>query len=292
MLLAMAMSSCQRENKSKDDNSMDMNTKEKTTSKNGYAVVNGIKMYYEIYGEGKPLVLLHGGGSTIQSTFGRAIPLLASHRQLICIELQAHGRTGDREAALSFEQDADDVAALLKTLNIEKADVFGFSNGGNTALQLAIRHPELCNKIIAGSILLKRDGTFPQFWEFMKKGTFEQMPVQYKEAFMKVNPDSVRLRVMYQKCADRMNGFKDFPDEQIKSIKSPVLLINGNEDVALPEHVVAMSRLIPDCKIAIVPGGHGEYFGEITTLKADYKDGDFIIPIIEKFLDRSESGTN
>ncbi|HYG14730.1 MAG TPA: alpha/beta hydrolase, partial [Bacteroidia bacterium] len=117
--------------------------------KNGYSDVNGIKMYYEIYGQGKPLVLIHGGGSTIQTTFGRVLPLF-SGRQLICVELQAHGRTGDRNTALSFEQDADDVAALLKNLGIEKADIFGFSNGGNTALQLAIRHPQLCNKVIAG----------------------------------------------------------------------------------------------------------------------------------------------
>src|SRR5262249_45699975 len=156
--------------------------------KSGYAEVNGIKMYYEIYGQGKPLVLLHGGGSTIQTSFGRIIPLLAGHRQLVCVELQAHGRTGDRAGGISFEQDADDVAALIKELRLDKPDIFGFSNGGNTALQLAIRHPELCNKIVAASVLLKRKGTFPGFWEFMKNGTFEQMPKPYKEAFMQVNP--------------------------------------------------------------------------------------------------------
>ena len=91
-----------------------------------YSEVNGIKMYYEIYGKGKPLVLIHGGGSTIQTTFGRIIPLLSKDRQLICVELQAHGRTEDRNAPISFEQDADDVAALLENLNIDKADIFGF----------------------------------------------------------------------------------------------------------------------------------------------------------------------
>jgi pimeloyl-ACP methyl ester carboxylesterase len=98
-------------------------------------------MYYEIYGKGKPLVLIHGGGSTIQTTFGRVIPKLALHRKLIATELQAHGRTSDRDNELSFEQDADDVATLLKNLNIHRADFFGFSNGGTTALQIAIRHP-------------------------------------------------------------------------------------------------------------------------------------------------------
>lgn len=261
----------------------------KTTSNNlafksDYSDVNGIKMYYEIYGEGKPLVLLHGGGSTIQTSFGRIIPLF-SNRQLICVELQAHGRTSDRNSELSFEQDADDVATLLKNLTIEKADILGFSNGGNTALQMGIRHPELCNKIVASSILLKRNGTFPQFWEFMKNGTFEQMPQHYKDAFINVNPDSTKLMNMYQKCANRMIHFKDFPDEQIQSIKTPVLLVNGDADVATSEHVVAMSKLIPNCKLAIIPGGHGTYIGEITTLKEKYNGTDFIVPIIENFLD-------
>ncbi|MES2763057.1 MAG: alpha/beta hydrolase [Bacteroidota bacterium] len=253
--------------------------------KNGYSEVNGIKMYYEIHGQGKPLVLIHGGGSTIETSFGRIIPLFSKDRQLICVELQAHGRTGDRDADLSFEQDADDVAALLKNLNIDKTDILGFSNGGNTALQMAIRHPQLCHKIVAASILLKRDGTFPGFWEFMKNGTFEQMPQQYKDAFLKVNPDSTKLLTMYKKCANRMINFKDFPDEQIRSIKSPVLLVNGDADVASSEHVVAMSKLIPGCKLAIIPGGHGAYLGEITTLKKDHKNTDFIIPLIENFLD-------
>ena len=266
-------------------------TKETTTDslavKRGYSDVNGIKMYYEIYGQGKPLVLIHGGGSTIETSFGRVIPLLAKDRQLICVELQAHGRTGDRNAELSFEQDADDVAALLKNLQIEKTDILGFSNGGNTALQVAIRHPQLCRKVIGASILLKRDGAFPQFWEFMKNGTFEQMPQAYKDAFMKVTPDSAKLMNMYRKCAHRMVNLKDFPDEQIRSIKASVLLINGDADVATAEHVVAMSKLIPHCNLAIIPGGHGTYLGEITTLKKDYKSTDFVVPMIENFLDEN-----
>lgn len=255
------------------------------TKKTGYSDVNGIAMYYEIYGEGKPLVLLHGGGSTIQTTFGRVLPLFSKDRQLICVELQAHGRTGDRSSDLSFEQDADDVAALLKNLNIQKADFFGFSNGGTTVVQLAIRHPEICKRIVSASPLFKRNGTFSQFWEFMKNGTFEQMPQQYKDAFLAVTPDSAKLLTMYQKCADRMINFTDLPDDLLKSIKVPVLLVNGDADVASSEHIVAMSELIPNSKLAIIPGGHGAYIGEITTLSTDYKDNDFIIPIIEKFLD-------
>src|ERR1700733_14941843 len=94
----------------------------------GYSEVNGLKMYYEIHGEGKPLVLIHGGGSTIQTSFGNIIPLLAKHRQIVAVELQAHGRTNDRDTDLTFKQDADDVAAVLNDLKIPKADILGFSN--------------------------------------------------------------------------------------------------------------------------------------------------------------------
>lgn len=259
-----------------------------STTKNfssNYSEVNGIKMYYEVYGQGKPLILIHGGGSTIQTTFGRIIPLFSKDHQLICVELQAHGRTGDRNTPISFEQDADDVAALMVNLKIDKANIFGFSNGANTALQIAIRHPQLCNKVVAASALLKRDGVLPEFWEFMNTGTFDQMPQQYKDAFLSVNSDSDKLVTMYLKCVERMINFKEFSDDQIKSIKAPVLLINGDQDVATSEHIVAMSRLISDCKLAIIPGGHGAYIGEITTLRPGFKENELIVPLIEKFLD-------
>lgn len=286
LLTILILTACNDNKKAESVKSMTTLATDMPTMTSGYFEVNGIKMYYEVYGQGKPLVLIHGGGSTIQTTFGRVIPLFSKDRQLICVELQAHGRTGDRDTEISFEQDADDVAVLLKNLKIEKADIFGFSNGGDTALQIAIRHPQLCNKVIAGSVLLKRSGTFSQFWEFMKKGTFEQMPQQYKDAFIKVNPDSTKLLNMYHKCANRMIGFKDFSDEQVKSIKCPILLINGDQDVATSEHIVAMSKLIPNCQLAIIPGGHGAYIGEITTLNSDDKNNEFIVPLIEKFLDR------
>lgn len=286
VLTILTLTAC-NDNKTGTKSNMTTVETTKQTMTSGYSEVNGIKMYYEIYGQGKPLVLIHGGGSTIQTTFGGVIPLFSNDRQLICVELQAHGRTGDRNTPISFEQDSEDVAALLKNLNINKADIFGFSNGGNTALQIAIRHPGVCNKIIAGSVLLKRNGTVPQFWEFMKNGTFDQMPQQYKDAFIKVNPDSTKLMTMYQKCADRVLNLKDFTDEQIKSITAPVLLINGDRDVATSEHIVAISKLIPNCKLAIIPGGHGAYIGEITTLNPDYKTSDFIVPLIEKFLNEN-----
>lgn len=252
----------------------------------GYAEVNGIKMYYEIHGKGKPLVLIHGGGSTIETTFGRVIPLLAQHRQVIAVELQAHGRTSDRPGDLSFEQDADDVAALLKQLHIDKADFFGFSNGGTTAVQIAIRHPEIVHKLVLGSALCKRNGVPPQFWDFMKQAQLSNMPQALKDAYIKVAPDSNGLRVMCDKDVKRMINFKDIPDEQIQSIQAPTLIIIGDKDVILPEQALEMHRQIPNSELSIIPGVHGEYIGEVTTLTSHSNEASFVIPMIEGFLEK------
>jgi pimeloyl-ACP methyl ester carboxylesterase len=254
----------------------------------GYSEVNGLKMYYEIYGQGKPIVLVHGGGSTIQTNFEKIIPLLSENRQVIAVELQAHGRTNDRNADLSFEQDADDLATLLENLEIEKADFFGFSNGGTTTLQLAIRHPEVVNKLILGSALAKRNGVPDWFWGFMEQAKLENMPDQLKVAYIKVAPDSNGLQVMHDKDVARMVNFRDIPDEQIKSVKVPTLIIIGDKDLITPEHAIELHRLISNSELAIIPGGHGEYIGEVTTIKPDFKQSDLVVPIIEKFLNKSE----
>ncbi len=252
--------------------------------KSGYATVNNLHMYYEIYGAGKPLVLLHGGGSTIQTTFGRIIPMLAHKHQIIGVELQAHGRSGDRNTQLSFEQDADDVAELLKQLQIQKADIFGFSNGGTTALQIAIRHPEITGKVISASALCKRSGAPETFWNFMNNATIDQMPKVFKDEYKKVAPDPNHLQTMHDKCVVRMQTFKDIPDSLLQSIQSPVLIMMGDHDVATPEHAVEMSRLIPNSRLAIFPSGHGDYIGEITTLGKGYQDSDYSVHLIELFL--------
>ena len=246
-------------------------------------------MYYEVYGDGKPLVLLHGGGSTIQASFGRIIPQLARQRQIIGVELQAHGRTNDRQTDLSFEQDADDTAELMTNLDITKADFLGFSNGGTSALQIAIRHPKLVDKIIICSALAKRSGAPAGFWEFMNQATIDQMPRQYKDAYLKVAPDSKGLQTMHDKCVKRMVEFKDISDEQIKTIKSPTLIVTGDTDVMTPEHAVEIHRLIPGSRLAIIPGGHGQYLGEITTTGAGEGNEACMISIINNFLDRGNS---
>ncbi|WP_367915347.1 alpha/beta fold hydrolase [Leadbetterella sp. DM7] len=256
------------------------------TFNSGYSEVNGLNMYYEIHGQGKPLVLIHGGGSTIPSNFGKVIPLFAKNRKVIAVELQAHGRTGDRNADLTFEQDADDVAALLNNLNIDKADFFGFSNGGTTALQIAIRHPKMVNKTIMGSALAKRNGVPGWFWDFMKQAKLENMPEALKAAYREVAPDISGLQVMHDKDARRMVNFKDIPDGQIMAVTVPVLIIIADKDVITPEHAIELWRQMAHAELAIIPGGHGEYIGEITTVTPDTKESEFVVPMIEKFLDK------
>jgi pimeloyl-ACP methyl ester carboxylesterase len=288
VLAILSLMACSSKKTSEKESGRTASTSDKPAMTSGYSDVNGLKMYYEIYGQGKPLVLIHGGGSTIQTTFEKVIPLFAKNRKVIAVELQAHGRTSDRNADLSFEQDADDVAALLKNLHIAKADFFGFSNGGTTTLQIAIRHPEIIDKMILGSALAKRNGVPEWFWDFMKHAQLENMPGQLKVAYKQVAADPNGLQIMHDRDVKRMVNFKDIPDEQIKAIKAPTLIITGDKDVITPEHAIELHRQIANSELAIIPGGHGEYIGEITTLKPDFKESELVVPMIEKFLNKKE----
>ncbi|MES2512936.1 MAG: alpha/beta hydrolase [Bacteroidota bacterium] len=252
--------------------------------KSGYSKVNGLNLYYEIYGAGKPLILIHGGGSTIQTNYGQLIPLLAKNRQVVAIELQAHGRTADRDTPLSFQQDADDVAALLKNLQIDKADILGFSNGGQTAIEIALHHPEMINKLILASTFYSRDAVFPQFWDIFKNAHIKDMPQPLKDGFLKVNNDSTALLKMFNRDVERMQNFKGWTDVQIKSIKAQTLIMNGTKDVATVEHATRMHRLIPNSDLAILPGGHGQYIGEVTTLVNEKWEYTYAVALIEEFL--------
>jgi len=249
-----------------------------------YASVNGLTMYYEIHGKGFPLVLIHGGGSTIGTTFGRILPELAKTHQVIAVELQAHGHTRDIDRPLSFAQDADDIAALLKQLSIAKADIFGFSNGASTTLEMAIRHPDMVNKIIVASTMYKKDGAYPWLWEMMKHPTFEGMPQPLKDAYLAINPDNDALHTMYERDVVRMQSFSDIRDEDMKAIKASALIICGDNDVVKPEHTVEMYRMMQHSKLAIFPGGHGDYMGEIISRGAKSKVPDLFVAIVNEFL--------
>ncbi len=259
-----------------------MNIQQK--QKGQFSVVNNLKIYYEIHSNGRPFVLLHGGGSTIKSTFGRILPELAKSHQVIAVELQAHGHTLDIDRPLSFEQDADDVAGVIRNLGIKKADFMGFSNGGTTCLQIAIRHPEIVNKLVLGSTTYQREGMPIGFFDGFQHATLDNMPVQLKEAYLLANPDPHGLQRMFERDVARMKDFKDISDEEIKSIKSPVLIINGDQEVVLTEHAFKLSRTLPLAKLAILPGGHGDYIGEICSADKKSNIPFLVTAIIEDFL--------
>lgn len=249
-----------------------------------YATVNGLKIYYEIHGAGQPLVLLHGGGSTIKSNYSHILPQLTKTHQVIAIELQAHGHTADRDRPLSFEQDADDVAELLKQLHIEKAGIMGFSNGGTTSLQVAIRHPQLVSKLVLASTTYKRDGMQAGFFEGMQQATLDHMPALLKEAYREVNPDPKGLSTMFNRDVERMLNFKDIPDSLIKAIQSPALVINADAEVVRTEHALQLSRTLPHAQLAILPGGHGDYIGEVCAPDQKSKMPALVVEMIESFL--------
>jgi pimeloyl-ACP methyl ester carboxylesterase len=227
-----------------------------------YAEVNGIKMYYEIQGSGSPLVLLHGGGSTIRTSFSRILPELLKTHRVIAIELQAHGHTGDRNAPETFQTDAADVVELLRQLKVEHADILGFSNGGQTALEIAIKYPASIRKVVIASAFYKRSGVPAAFWQGFAAAKLSNMPQVYQDEFLSITHSQAGLQNMFDKDVQRMAHFTDWTDDEIRSIQAPILIVAGDHDILTPEHAVAMYRLLPHGGLVILPGFHGEYMGE------------------------------
>jgi uncharacterized protein (TIGR02246 family) len=228
------------------------------------------------------------------------LPFLAKTRQVIAFEQQGHGHTADiADRPFSFEQSADDTVALLKHLEIEKADFFGFSNGGNITLQIALRYPNQVRKLVVASAMFKRNGLYPEIWEFIKRSTLEDMPKELKEAYLKVSPHPEQLPTFHDKSAKRMLEFTDCRPEDIESIEAPTLLIIGDADSVRPEHAVEMFRLLPHAQLAVLPGGHGASIGEVTaaTIKdskvqfgvagssVESKLPEMVVAMIDDFLD-------
>lgn len=246
----------------------------------GYAPVNGLRIYYEIHGASRgdrpPLMLLHGGGDTIQTSFGRILPLLAQERQVIAFEQQGYGHTADiAERPFGFEQSADDTAALLDYLQVRQADLFGFSNGATIALQVAIRHPRVVRRLVFASGLFRRSGAYGWLWEAMAHAQLESMPMELQEAYLQAAPNPENLRSFHDKAAQRMRAFEDIPDEAIRAIAAPTLVVVGDSDVVRPEHAVELFRLLPRASVAVLPGtDHMSLMGRTGLL----------VPMVEEFL--------
>lgn len=256
----------------------------------GYAPVNGLNMYYEIHGSGgTPLVLLHGAFSAIGSSFGKLLPGLAKTRQVIGVELQAHGHTADIDRPLRLEFLADDVAAFLQYLNVPQADVFGYSNGAAVALRVAIQHPNFVRKLIVMSAAFAAHGIHPGLMEGLGEMTPEMMyGSPWHEEYMRIAPHPQHFNAFFAKKTDMDRAVKDIPAGTIQSIAAPTLIIIGDSDLVRPEHAVEMFRLLgggvfgdmppgmPDSQLAIVPGASHVSVAERAEL---------LVPMIERFLD-------
>ena len=237
----------------------------------GYAPVNGLKMYYDIHGSGQPLVLIHGGVGAIEM-FGPNLTALAKTCRVIGIDLQAHGRTADIDRPLSFESMADDIAALLKYLKIEKADVMGYSVGGEVALQTAIRHPESIRKLIIVSATFKRSGWYPEILAGMSQmGRAAAEPMKQTpmyQMYSQLAPRPQDWPVLLTKLGDLLKKDYDW-SEDVKKIKIPTLIVIGDADAVRTAHAVEFFGLFgggqhdarwdgsgkpKNCELAILPG--------------------------------------
>jgi pimeloyl-ACP methyl ester carboxylesterase len=218
-----------------------------TNGTNGsYAQVNGINLYYQVHGAGEPLILLHGGVGAIEM-FGEVLPLLAGGRQVIGVDLQAHGRTADIDRPMSLEAMGDDVAALIKHLNFDKADVMGYSMGGGVALQTAIRHPEVVRKLVVVSCPFKRDGWYPEMvagMSQMSPGAAEPMKQTPMYAlYAQVAPRVDDWPVLLTKMGEMLRKDYDWTKD-VAAMKTPTLIVVGDADGVRTSHAVEFFELL------------------------------------------------
>jgi pimeloyl-ACP methyl ester carboxylesterase len=228
------------------------------SSRSGYAAVNGLDMYYEMHGAGEPLVMLHGGMSTI-GDFHRILPALAARRQVIAIERQGHGHTADIDRPFSFAQMADDTAALLRQLAIPQTDVFGYSAGGTVALELAIRHPGLVRKLVLSSTVYTMDGYHPEVREGLQHLTADALPLQMRDAYERVAPHPENWSNLVAKAAEQMRTDAGPRAEEVRGIQAPALVIVAERDVVRIDHAENLSRMLRAELVVLPESDHASY---------------------------------
>ena len=226
--------------------------------------VNGMKMYYEVSGAGTPLVVLHGAYMNIP-TMGDIIPQLARSHRVYALELQGHGRTTDIDRPITYPALADDVAAFMEAVGLERADVFGYSMGAAVGLQLAIRHPEKVGRLAAASVSYDAEGWQPEFRAFIPQMNVEMfLAMPMAEDYRKLAPDPAGFPALVRKLIALEHEPMAW-EAEVKKLKTPVLIIAGDADVTTLEHSVALFRLLgggamgdmgqplPPSRLAIMP---------------------------------------
>lgn len=246
----------------------------------GYADVNGLHMYYETHGEGEPVLLLHGAYMSADQ-MKPATDILARKRRVIVPEAQGHARTADIDRPITYESMADDVAALMEHLGVASADVVGYSMGAGTALQLAIRHPEKVERMVAASGTYKTTGMYPEvvaMFPTMTADMFAGSP--FEAEYKRLSPTPEGFPQFFEKLKALDTTPQDWPASDIASITAPTLVVVGDQDVVTPEHAVEMFRLLgggkpgdmgtpaPEDQLAILPGT--SHIGVLTTKAEEF----------------------
>jgi pimeloyl-ACP methyl ester carboxylesterase len=238
-----------------------------------YADVNGLHLYYELHGEGPPLVLLHGGLLTIELNFGEVIPRLAPRHRVIAVELQGHGRTADIDRPMTFEHLAADVVGLLDQLGIEQADLFGFSLGGLTTYQLLVDHAARVRRAVVASADFHnaRAG----------EADARRLPTHadaaaMRDAYTSVAPDPAHFEAFAQKTVGLVHGFRGWTEDQLRAIQVPVLVLIGDTDFILVPDAAKAAELLPRGELAVLPG----------TTHMDMIHSQLVAPVVEAFLGR------
>ena len=248
--------------------------------------INGMQLYYEVSGAGDPLIVLHGAYMNIP-TMGSIVPQLARTHKVYALELQGHGRTTDIDRPMTYQNMADDVAAFMDSVGVQKADVFGYSMGAVVGLQLAIRHPQKVNKLAAASVAYDIEGWHPTFRQFLPQLTVEMMVnTPFAAEYRKLAADTAG----FPELARKLIALEHEPmawEADVKALKTPVLIIAGDADVSTLEHSVAMFRLLgggvmgdmgqplPASRLAVLPA---------TAHTAVINQPDLLHTFIEAFL--------
>jgi pimeloyl-ACP methyl ester carboxylesterase len=235
-----------------------------------YADLNGLSLYYEEHGSGEPLVLLHGGISAGEM-FGAILPALAAERRVITVDLQGHGGTADVDRPLLPETMADDIAALIRHLGVERADVMGYSLGGTVALRTAIQHPQVVRRLVLVSVGFRRDGSHPEVVQNMDQFSPELAPVLQQsplyERYARLAPRVEDWPVLIAKTAELLHADYDWTAE-VERLEPPTMLVFADADSVRPAHIVEFYALLggglrdanwdgslrPTARLAILPG--------------------------------------
>jgi pimeloyl-ACP methyl ester carboxylesterase len=233
----------------------------------GYAAVNGLSMYYEVHGDGPPLVLMHGAFGTIDACFGRLLPRLAATRKVIAVELQGHGRTADIDRPLTYEAMTDDIIELVRELGLTVADFVGYSMGGGVALQVALRAPSLARRVVfAGGVAYRPEGFHPALLAAIETSKPDDLDgSSWHHAYTSIAPDPGAWHSLVAKVNELDRTFIGYEPHRLRAITTPTMLIIGDADIVRPAHTVEMFELlgggvpgdlvgVPDAQLAILPG--------------------------------------